>query len=254
MSCPVPADMQTCDPKCVCRYSECADIAYDCSDPCGNGDPSAFNKATCSCKSGGVYLVTQVRTGQANVANNGTRCYLVQFPEPFFDGTGRSVEYRWMEQLQDWPQGPEDPGSVFSKLEPDMEGPPTGFISDNTGTPISVYPWSGGTITALTAPTDSYCSSKPTGFLSHSNGRVCFGAVYDGTNVDKLKFIPYTNNAIRCDVSRLAKTVVSRQYIGPGLISQYYNEDEYAESSTGFWPIINPSDGTLGCFGPTKTP
>ena len=132
MSCPTPASFDDCKPKCVCRYSECADIAYDCSDPCGNGDPSTFDKATCTCKSAGVYLVTDVRTGQANPQNDGTRCYLVQFPEPFFDGMGRSAEYRWMQQLQDWPVGPGEEGSAFSKLEPDIEGPPSGFIYDNS--------------------------------------------------------------------------------------------------------------------------
>ena len=78
--------------------------------------------------------------------------------------------------------------------------------------------------------------------------------VYDGTNINALKFIPYGSNGTRCNVSTLGKVITSRQYIGPGLVSDYYNTGEYAESSTGFWPIINPSDGTLGCFGPTKTP
>lgn len=49
MACPAPADFSGCKPKCVCRYSECANIAYDCDDPCGNGYPSTFDPATCSC-------------------------------------------------------------------------------------------------------------------------------------------------------------------------------------------------------------
>lgn len=254
MSCPAPANFDDCSNKCVCKYSECEGIAYNCADPCGNGDPSRFNRATCTCKSGGVYKVTQVRSGQANLQNNGTFCYLVQFPEPFFDGNGRSAEYRWLQQLQDWPVGPGDEGSAFEVLEPDLDGPPSGFISDNTGSPTNVYAWDGGTITSIAVPTSAYCAANPTAALGHSNGRIAFGLVYNGTNIDAVKYTPFGINGIRCSVSRRGVVTTSREYIGPGFVSDYYNIDEYAESGTGFWPIINPSDGTLGCFGPTKTP
>lgn len=254
MSCPAPASFDNCKPKCVCRYSGCADIPYDCSDPCGNGNPSTFDKATCTCKSGGVYLVTQVRAGQSNPQNDGTRCYLVQFPEPFFDALGRYAEVRWMKLLQKWPGGPGTPGSAFSVLEPNTEEEASGFIYDNNGAASNVYPWDSNTSNSVIGSSNTYCENSPDSLLAHNNGTVCFGAVFDGTNINTLKFIPYATNGVVCTVSRTGTVNISRQYIGPGFISDYYNRGEYAESSTGFWPIINPSDGTFGCFGPTKTP
>ena len=254
MSCPTPANFDNCDDKCVCRYSDCQDIAYNCSDPCGNGDPSTFNKATCTCKTAGVYLVTQVRAGQNNPQANGTRCYLVEFPAPYFDDMGRSAEVRWMKLLQKWSGGPGTPGSAYSVLEPNTDDDPSGFVYDSTGSPSNVYPWSGSTSNSAIRSSDTYCENSPDSVLAHNNGVVCFGAVYDGTNISTLKFIPYATNAVVCTVSRTGTVSTSRQYIGPGRISDYYNMGEYQESSTGFWPIINPSDGTFGCFGPTKIP
>lgn len=252
MSCPTPANFDNCDDKCVCRYSDCQDIAYNCSDPCGNGDPSTFNKATCTCDTAGVYKVTQVRSGQVNPFNNGTRCFLVEFEGPSFDALGRPYEVRWMKQLQEWPGGPDTPGSAFAALEPSFDGPPSGFVYDSTGLPSTVYPWGGEEINSVCSASATFCANDINGNLGHSNGRICFGAVYSGTNISTLKFIPYGVNSIRCSVSTTGTINVSREYLGPGRIDDYYHINEYQESSTGYWPIINPSDGTLGCFGPTK--
>jgi len=47
MVCPTAANMEKCDPKCRCTSGPCANIAYDCANPCP--DNSEFDPATCEC-------------------------------------------------------------------------------------------------------------------------------------------------------------------------------------------------------------
>lgn len=47
MTCPGPANMDQCDPKCRCTSGECAGVAFSCGNPCPSG--GELNPSTCEC-------------------------------------------------------------------------------------------------------------------------------------------------------------------------------------------------------------
>lgn len=48
-----PANMEECDPKCVCSYGPNANVAYSCNDPCAGGTLGEFNSGACDCEETG---------------------------------------------------------------------------------------------------------------------------------------------------------------------------------------------------------
>ena len=101
MSCPVPADMQTCDPKCRCGSGPCAGTAFSCDDPCqGSGK---FNPATCECETEvGIYRITSVANGTSELDPSVTTfVYYANIPEPFIGTGGALFRYAFVQNRVD---------------------------------------------------------------------------------------------------------------------------------------------------------
>lgn len=249
MTCPDPANFDTCEPKCRCPSGLCAGIAFNCDSPCPPG--VTWSPSTCSCLSGGTYKVTTTRTNQANPQNDGTRCYVTYFPEPSFNSEGQVVERRWFYNLQSW-SGYPGTASGFSLISPNG---PAGGLPNSPGGPPSVNTPLNGSIVSLARLDADYCSNPGIDDAGHNNGIVSWRSVIDGSYLDGGSSVPGGVNNASCDGLTTATVTTFVRYLGPGEPTDYYEMSELGgDSQTAYRAIYNAETGQLSCQDPTKSP
>jgi len=249
MACPKPANLDECGPKCRCRFGPCADIAYNCNDPCPTG--VQFDRATCSCGSGGTYKITTTRTNQYNPQNDGTRCYVTYFPEPSFNSQGQLVERRWFYNLQEY-EGYPGAASGFDLISP--YGPASGLPFSPGGPPSINIPLD-RSIQSLARLSADYCSNPGIDSAGHINGIVSWRNVIDGSYLDGGSSVPGGANRASCDGLTTATVTTTVIYLGPGEPTDYYDLSELGgNSNTDYRGIYNAETGQLSCQDPTKSP
>ena len=251
MSCPTPADLRKCDQKCRCTTGSCAGIAYACDSPCPEGAP--FDPETCSCGTGGTWRATITLSGQLNPSNNGTRCFVAYFPEPYFTSEGDYVERIWVYALQPWPNYP-GPESAFSVVDPN--GPVAGYPTSPGGPPGIDRLLGGGGMTSICTLTADYCDNDGINGAGHSNGRVSWRNLVNGSYVTGGAAVPGSEvNFASCDDGRTGRITTTLQYLGPGEPTDYYDRTELGgDEGSKYRGIQDPNTGQAACFGPTKTP
>lgn len=244
MTCPSPADFNTCDPKCRCPSGPCAGIAFNCKSPCPEGviwDPSR-----CSCLSGGgTYKIQTDTSGQYNAAVNGTRCFLTYFPEPYFNSLGQFVERRWFFSRQQWPND-----GAFTLISPD--GPMEGMPLSPDGPPGPYLPLpSDGVSVSQTVLSQDFCDQGPNG-AGHTNGFVSWRNVVDNSYMPSGAPVPGGVNYAGCDSGGSSIVSTTITFLGPGVPEDYYESNEITGSGS-FKGIVDAETGQPSCQGPSKS-
>lgn len=249
MSCPTPGNFDICDPKCRCRSGPCQGIAFSCESPCPSG--ITWDPSTCSCISGGSYKVTTTRTNQANPQNDGTRCYVTYFPDPYFDGSGQSVVRGWFYNMQEY-EGYPGAASGFDVISP--YGPASG-LPLTPGGPPSVNTPLNGSIQSLARLNADYCSNPGIDDGAHNNGIVSFRDIVNNSYLDGGVLVPGGVNRATCDELKTATVTTTVTYLGPGEPTDYYDSSELGgDAQTDYRGILDPQTGLPSCQDPSKSP
>ena len=163
MSCPTPADFNNCRNKCVCRYSDCQGIATTVRTLAEMVDPQV---STGNIPVLAVFVYHRLAQDR--------QILLTMAPVVSWFVCRTVFRHQWKEcrnqmdaAVTGMPGGIGTEGSAFAILSPNMNGGAAGFICDNTGAASTVYPWGGGAISSLVAPTSDYCGIDPTNVLGH---------------------------------------------------------------------------------------
>ena len=114
MICPKAANMQSCEPKCLCRRGPCKDKAYSCEKPCAEGCEFLGCDLGCSCQEERRWRIDYM--GHSGGTNTCITCEPPRDDDAFFDYV-----------IQDFPQPVSPIGSVtYNRIYPGCTDPDIG--------------------------------------------------------------------------------------------------------------------------------